>query len=373
MEARRQGVTRTPHLDDEALITIAANDSASPGATSHIQQCSICTHELEVWRRISDLARVTVDTVPPAREDLVVGLLKQLDSSSGRDPVSSVTHRPALGPSGRGRWARWLIPAPIFIAAVVVLAVVLGIGSSAPSDALVLKAIRSSPSVAAKAYQTVRFTQYTVLRAPQGYTAIAYGSQGAVSHRSNSFELTQKTVEAGGPPLDTYTTLSDGSLVYLNCYVDGQIVGRCVAYPAQRGTPSDTLSLGYLGAASGPLVRLGKREIDGVETTGYRVTVPKSALLQNVVPSERSLVQYGNSATFDVRVDVWSDSRDLPRELVFTYLVRQPNLPSVLHGTATEKLSYSKTPLRVRVPPSNIVTVTPNLSAAIALYDGDNN
>jgi hypothetical protein len=365
-------MTRTPHLDDEALITIAANNGASPGATSHIQQCSICTHELEVWRRISDLARVTVDTVPPAREDLFVGLLEQLERSSGGDPVSSVAHRPALGPSGRARWARWLIPAPIIMAAVAVLAVVLGLGSSAPSDALVLKTIRRSPSVAAKAYQTVRFTEYTVLRAPQGYTAIAYRSQGAVSHRANSFELTQRTIEAGGPPLDTYTTVSDGSLVYLNCYVDGQIIGRCFAYPAQGSPSSETLSLTYLRAASGPVVRLGDREIDGVETTGYRVTVPKSALLQSVVPSERSLLQYGNSATFDVRVDVWSDSRGLPRELVFTYLVRQPTLSAVLHATATEKLSYSKTPLRVRVPPSNMVTVTPNLSAAMALYDGGN-
>jgi hypothetical protein len=365
-------MTRTPHLDDEALITIAADDSTGPDAASHIEQCSICTNELEVWRRISDLARVTVETVPPAREDLVERVLGQLDRSGGRDVTSSPAHRPALRHPEWSRRTRWLIPAPIITAAVVVVAVVLGFGPSAPSDALVLRTIRSSPSVAAKDYQTVRFTEYTVLRAPQGYTAIASRSEGAVSHRTNSFELTQRAIENGGPPFGSSTTVSDGSLVYLACYVDGKIIGRCIAYPAQRGTSTDALSLTYLRAASGPVVRLSTRTIDGVETTGYRVTVPVSALAQNVVPSERSLVQYDNKTTFDVRVDVWSDARGLPRELVFTYLVRQPTLSAVLHGTSTEQLSYSEASLRVHVPPRNRVTVSPNLSAAMALYEGDN-
>jgi hypothetical protein len=63
-------MTPTRHLDDEALITIAQDNAPSPGASSHVGSCPLCAHELETWRRISDLVRVSVDSISPAMEDL---------------------------------------------------------------------------------------------------------------------------------------------------------------------------------------------------------------------------------------------------------------------------------------------------------------
>jgi len=66
------------------------------------------------------------------------------------------------------------------------------------------------------------------------------------------------------------TTLSDGSLVYLPCDASWTLIGEkpCLAYPAQSGTASGSPSLTFLRYASGPVARLGQRDIDGVETTG---------------------------------------------------------------------------------------------------------
>ena len=115
------------------------------------------------------------------------------------------------------------------------------------------------------------------------------------------------------------------------------------------------------------MTRLGQRDIDGVETTGYRVSVPVSALAQSAIPSERSLVQYENSTISDVHVEVWSDKRGLPRQLDFTFLVHQATLSAVLRASEKEQLSYGTAPLKVSVPSRNTVTVASNLNAALLL------
>ena len=189
-------MTRTPHLNDEALITIAQDNSPSAGAASHVDSCPLCAHELEVWRRISDLARVSVDLVPPAMEDLPQRVFGELDSPPRRSSVPPRSRR-VLTSRGWSRGGRWVIAVPIVIAALV-LALTLGFGSSAPSDAMVLKTIRSSPTVAAILSQTLHLTALEVDRAPQGFIDIEYSTHGAVDPRTNAFDLTTKAIIPGG-------------------------------------------------------------------------------------------------------------------------------------------------------------------------------
>jgi hypothetical protein len=365
-------MTRTPHVDDDALITIAAHDAATPDDVSHIEQCSICTQELAIWRRISNLARASVESVPLAGEELAERVLGQLDGPDrGRVPM---TRRPARRGGGWSRRVPWLIAAPIITAAVVLVAT-LGFGPTVPSDALVLKTIRNSPVVAAMASDTVHESEYEVFTAPQGYTVIEYRTQAAFSPRSDAFVLTSKEIEPGGPPLNPYTTVSDGSLVYLPCWADQPFLGYkgCAAYPAHAGNAPGSPTLDFLRSAQGPVVRLGHRRIDGMATTGYGVTVPANAVVQSQIPSLRSLVQYGISAdeAFDLHMDVWSDNRGLPREVDETFVIRQhqADLPPLLHVSVKKTLSYGSSILRVSVPARNNVAVEPDIEAAVFYED----
>lgn len=281
-------------------------------------------------------------------------------------------------PAGRGDtpasggWTgnrRWVLAVPI-VAVALVLALTLGFGSSAPSDAMVLESIRSSPSVAAMFSHTVHSTSLEVDRAPQGFIDIEYSTHGAADPRTNAFvETTKATIPGGDPHFGSSTTVSDGSLVYLPCNAQWTFIGEkaCLAYPAQSATGSGPPSLTFLRDASGPVARLGARDIHGVETTGYRVRVPVSALVQSVVASERSLAQYEDSTISNVHVEVWSDQRGLPRQLDFTFLVHQATLSAVLRASQKEQLSYSAAPLKVSVPSRKSVTVASNLHAALLL------
>ncbi len=360
-------MTRTRHLDDKTLITIAQDSSPSTGAASHVDSCPLCAHELEVWRRISDLARVSVDLVPPAPEDLPQRVFGELDGHPRRSFVPPRSRR-VLTSRGWSRGGRWVIAIPIVIAALV-LALTLGLGPSAPSDAMVLKTIRSSPTVAAILSQTLHLTALEVDRAPQGFIDVEYSTHGAVDPRTNAFDLTGKAIIPGGASFGSSTTVSDGSLVYLPCDPQWTFIGEkpCLAYPAQSGTAPGSPSLTFLRYASGPVARLGERDIDGVETNGYRVSVPVSALAQSAIPSERSLVQNSSSTISDLHVEVWTDQQGLPRQLDLTFLVHQATLSAVLRASEKEQLSYSTAPLKVSVPSRNTVTVAPNLNAALLL------
>jgi hypothetical protein len=359
-------MTRTGHLDDEALITIAQDNSPSAGAASHVDSCPLCAHDLEAWRRISDLARVSVHLVPPAIEDLPQRVFGGLDSPPRRSSVPPRSRRVHTS-RGWSRGGRWVIAIPIVILALV-LALTLGFGSSAPSDAMVLKTIRSSPTVAAM-HSQLHLTALEVDRAPQGFIDVEYSTHGAVDPRTNAFDLTSKAIIPGGASFGSSTTVSDGSLVYLPCNPQWTFIGKkpCLAYPAQSGAAPGSPSLTFLRYASGPVARLGERDIDGVETNGYGVSVPVSALAQSVIPSERSLIQYANSTISDLHVEVWSDQRGLPRQLDFTFLVHQATLSAVLRASEKEQLSYGTAPLKVSVPSRNTVTVASNLNAALLL------
>jgi hypothetical protein len=363
-------MTRTQHLDEQELIAIAVKGAPTSAAASHIEQCRICEGELKEWSRISDATRATVDSSPPPSEDLGERILGQLKELSGNVPTSPTRTHP-LGHWGEGRRTKWLVAAVATVAAAV-LSITLVFGSTAPSDAMVLKRIRNIPAKAAAAAQALHFTSTTILRAPEGYQVILYRSQGAVDPRTNAFQYGTSYMEPGDPRgySSTGTYVSDGSLVYLPCNPGWRQIGKlpCVAYPAQPGVAlSDPRYLAFLRDVRGPVTSLGTRTIGGVETTGYGATVPASALVASKIPSEQSLAQLSLATGEDFHVDVWSDDQGLPRELDLTYLQKQSKLPALLHATTRELLSYSTVPLRVTVPNKNTVAVVSSLNAAVAL------
>ena len=342
----------TDILDSQIRILVTELMDSAPQAPS------ITDIELLQARRSNDLERPVVDKSDP----------HQQRRRARCSPVPPRRRR-VLTSRGWSGGGRWVIAVPIVVAAVV-LALTLGFGSSAPSDAMVLKTIRSSPTVAAMHAQTLHLTELEVDRAPQGFIDIEYSTHGAVDPRTNAFVDTTKAIIPGGDPhFSSSTTVSDGSLVYLPCDLSWTLIGKkpCLAYPAQSGTAPGSPSLTLLRYASGPVTRLGERDIDGVETNGYRVSVPVSALAQSAIPSERSLLQYENSTISNVHVEVWSDQQGLPRQLDYTFLVHQATLSAVLRASAKEQLSYSTAPLKVSVPSRNTVTVASNLNAALVL------
>ena len=194
--------------------------------------------------------------------------------------------------------------------AVAVVAITLSIGSAAPSDAMVLAKIRSTPGLIASAAGTVHATQYSTVREQDGFVVINYRVEGVFSPRTNAFQYTTTTLYPGQVS-DHWTILSDGSLVYLPCNVEFRLLGKnpCIAYPAQSGVGSDRLAVSFLRGAQGPVTRLGERMIGSSETIGYGLTIPSSAYVATAVPSERSLLDQEFSTTKNVRIDVWSDSQ----------------------------------------------------------------
>jgi hypothetical protein len=262
-----------------------------------------------------------------------------------------------------------LAVATVGAAVAVVVSILLALGSTAPSDAMVLASINRSPSLVVSVSKTVRFTETTVVRAPQGYTIIGYRTQGGLRPGINEFQYSTSLVYPGGPPTNSTTYVSDGSLVYLPCDLEWRQIGKepCIAYPAQQGGTWNRLSLTFLKDARGPVARLGQRKITSVETTGYRVTVPVAAYVAGALPSDRSLVQQSLATTKSLRIDVWSDNSGLPRELDLTYTQAQVSPAALLHVTVQERLSYSQVPLRVTPPGRNTVVIAPSLNAAIQL------
>jgi hypothetical protein len=326
------------------------------------------TDPLDTHIRI--LVTELMDSAPQAPSITDIDLLqarRSIDSESPRPHKES--RRGPLTSGGWSRDRRWVIAVPIVIA-VLVLVLTLGFGSRAPSDAMVLEGIRSSPNVAATLSQTVHSTALEVDRAPQGFIDIEYSTDGAADPRTNTFVYTTKAIIPGGDShFASSTSVSDGSLVYLPCDASWILIGKnpCLAYPAQNETASASPSLTFLRYASGPVARLGERKIHGVETNGYKVSVPVSALVQSAVASERSLAQYEDSSISNVHVEVWSDRRGLPRQLDFTFIVHQATLSAVLRASQKVQLSYSSAPLKVSVPNQSTVTVAPNVHAALLL------
>lgn len=366
---------RVRHLDEQALIGIVVHGSPGAVPQTHVDYCLTCQHEIETWERISAGIKAAVSSVTPPKEDLAERLIRQLERPSGGAPARST--RRSRSDAGRNRGTRWVLAVAGVVAAVV-LSTIFALGSSSPSVAMVLATVKRSPSLVAAVSRTVNYTAYEVVRAPQGYTITNFRTDGSFDSRTNTFQYTTTSVFPGQPSASA-TYVSDGTLVYLPCDVAWRQIGKqpCIAYPAENGGISSTPSLAFLEHARGPVARLGQRMIGSVETTGYTVTVPVNAWLAGVPPSARSLAQYSLATTKVLRVDVWIDSRGLPRELQTTDTQAQSTLTfskgQVLAGrvqvTVQQRLSYSQTPLHVSVPNKNTVVVVPNLGAAVQLLN----
>ncbi len=365
-------MTRSLHIDDEALVALAAHDDADLDVGSHLDRCARCAEELRQWQRIADAVQATIRSVPPPHAGVAERIFGEID----RSPPAREADRSVRSDHRVDRPWRWLIPVPILMSALAIILVV-GFGSTAPSSAMVLSTIHRVPVLAAQLHQVEDWTEADVLRAPQGYVAIEYRSQGTTDRDTGAFEYVVKTVEPGGPRLGSATYASDGTTVYLPCNAQWREIGKkpCIAYPVQPGGAPAPSALAILKAAEGPVGQLGSRDIDGGQTTGYRVTVPVSALVQSAMPSLRSLVQYGNESTVsDVRVSVWIDSRGLAREVDEAWVQRQTDLPALLHASSVSRLRYGRGPFHPATPKRNDVTVAPNAQSAwflVALYDNE--
>ena len=262
------------------------------------------------------------------------------------------------------RHAPWLAAAIIAAFAVVALVIVLSVDSVVPSSASVLTKIRHAPTVVASAYKSVDASLYSTVRAHDGVVVMNYRSRAVYSPQSNAFQDTVATVYPGQLS-SSWTYSSDGSLVYIPCDSNFELIGQkpCLAYPAQRGSASDRLSVTLLHDARGPVTTLGERTIDGIETAGYRLTVPATAYVAGAEPSQRSLLGQELATTKYLRMEVWSDSRGLPVELDYIVDYRTTSPPALLSETVHEDLRYSETAPRIKVPSSNEVLVVPSLQA----------
>jgi hypothetical protein len=364
-------MTTTQHVDEQTLIALAMDRHES---NSHIDQCDECRHDLELWNRVADVARVSVASVPSPGVDLAERILINLGGGpadaqgSPRLPRRAASWRPTRG-------TRWLVAAALVTVVVAVVAITLSIGSAAPSDAMVLAKIRTTPGLIASAAKTVNATQYSTVREQDGFVVINYRVHGVFSPQTNAFQYTT-TTQYPGQVSTSWTILSDGSLVYLPCNAEFRLLGKnpCIAYPAQSGVGSDRLAVSFLREAQGPVTRLGERTIGSTETVGYGLTIPSSAYVATAVPSERSLLDQELSTTKSMRIEVWSDSQGLPRELDTTYTYRQASPAALLTVTSHERLRYSDSPPRLDVPTKPSVLLAPNVNAAQQLlntYDNE--
>ncbi|MGD0312073.1 MAG: hypothetical protein ABSC90_06395 [Acidimicrobiales bacterium] len=357
-------MTKAEHLDEPALIASAVHGPSGAEGPTHLAHCPTCREELETWRRISAVTRGAMASTVLAGEERADGMLLRLGTRA--EVVSTPNERPtAVRDRARSRRWQWLVAAVGVVTAAVV-AITLTLGPSAPSQALVLERIRGTPVIAAR-WKTMHTTASLVLTAPQGYVASSFRTVGALSPGTNAFTFTTSLVNPGGLGSKA-TYLSDGSLVYLPCDPGFRQVGRrpCIAYPAQHGT-SAGISLAFLRDVRGPVTSLGQRDIGGVPTTGYRLSVPVDAYAAGALPSERALVRSSLATTDIIRIEVWIDDRGLPRQLDTSYLERQPQLPTLLRVTNREQITYSQARLHVVVPNRNDVVVAPDLDAAIQL------
>ena len=351
-------MTATQHVDEQTLLSAATDPSLH---NHHIEMCPQCQRDLAAWRRIAGLARDTVASVPPPRDDLADRVIASISGTPQqlRDPERAFrqTRRHAMT-----RRAPWLAAAIIAVFAVVALVIALSIDSVVPSSASVLAKIRHAPTVVASAYRSVDAFLYSTVREQDGLVVMNYRTRAVYSPQTNAFQETVATAYPGQIS-SSATYSSDGSLVYIPCDFNFELIGQkpCLAYPAQRGSSSDRLSVTLLHDARGPVTTLGERTIDGVETAGYRLTVPATAYVAGAEPSQRSLLGQELATTKYLRMEVWSDSRGLPVELDYTVDYRTTSPPALLSETVHEDLRYSEAAPRIKVPSSDEVLVVPNL------------
>lgn len=353
-------MTATQHVDEQTLLSAAADSSLH---SHHIEVCPQCQRDLASWRRIADLARDAVASVPLPGEDRADRVLASISATPQESRYSERSIR-----QGRGhamvRNAPWLAAAIIAVFAVVALVIALSVDSVVPSSASVLTKIRHAPTVVASAYKSVDASLYSIVRDADGVVVMNYRTGAVYSPQTNAFRETVETVYPGQLS-SSWTYSSDGSLVYTPCDTVFELIGQkpCLAYPAQGGSASDRLSVSLLHDARGPVTKLGERTIDGAETVGYRLTVPATAYVAGAVPSQRSLLGQELATTKYLRMDVWSDSRGLPVQLDYTVHYRTTSPPALLSETVHEDLRYSETAPRITVPSSNEVLVVPSLQA----------
>ena len=262
----------------------------------------------------------------------------------------------------------WLAVATLLALVVAVVALTLSVGSAGPSTAAVLRKVRSAPSLIASTAKAVYVNEYSTVREQDGYVVINYRINGVFNPRTNAFKVTF-TPRYPGEHLASFTYSSDGSLVYLPCDPNFRLIGKppCIAYPAQGGGRSDWLALTYLREAQRPVTRLGERTIGSRETTGYGLTVPISADAIGALPFGTLSGPGGINSSKNFRVDVWSDTRGLIRQLDLMYKYEETSAapPKPLTIADEERLSYGASTPRLSVPNRQTVLVASNETGGV--------
>jgi hypothetical protein len=358
-------MTATQHVDEQTLISAATDPLLRH---RHIEVCSECQRELTAWRRIADIAQDAVASAPPPGEDLADRILASISATPQESRSSERPIRQGRGHARGHAIARpspWLAAAIVAVLVVVAVVIAFSVDSVAPSSAAVLAKIRHTPTAVASASKSVDESLYSTVRARDGVVVMIYRGRGVYSPQTNAFQFTVATAYPGQHSSSS-TYSSDGSLVYIPCNLDFELIGQkpCLAYPVQGGSASDRLSVSLLRNARGPVTNLGERTIDGAETTGYRLIVPATAFVAGAEPSVRSLLGQELATTRFLHMNVWSDNRGLPVELDYTLSYRTTSPPALLTETVHERLHYSETAPRIKVPSSNELLVVPNLKAA---------
>ena len=359
-------MTSTHHVDEQTLIAMAMTARRS---NPHIDQCEVCRNDLELWRGIAEAAQFSVASARPPRDDLGERILSSIEESPV-DSQNAIHLRRDQRPRRPAHRTRWLAVATLLALVVAVVALTLSVGSAGPSTAAVLRKIRSAPSLIASTAKAVYVNEYSTVREQDGYVVINYRINGVFNPRTNAFKVTF-TPRYPGEHLASFTYSSDGSLVYLPCDPNFRLIGKplCIAYPAQGGGRSDWLELTYLREAQRPVTRLGERTIGSRETTGYGLTVPISADAIGALPFGTLSGPGGINSSKNFRVDVWSDTRGLIRQLDLMYKYEETSAapPKPLTITDEERLSYGESTPRLSVPNRQTVLVASNETAAYQL------
>lgn len=157
-------MTDTDHLDEPGLVAVATHAPLDARGAEHLGHCASCRQELETWRRISTVVTDAVASSAAAGDDLTDRILGRLGSPPEEVHLSK-GRSPALPPRARVRRPQWLVAA-IGVATAGIIAIALTLGPSSPSQAVILKRIRSTAVLAAR-WKTMHITASEVLRAPR--------------------------------------------------------------------------------------------------------------------------------------------------------------------------------------------------------------
>ena len=272
----------------------------------------------------------------------------------------------------RVRWRRAILAAAIAgVIALVVVGLSLPVSHQSANDKR-LGLIRRAPHVAMQShrFQMTLTISLVPKQGPTHYTTETAGLDAAHGRATLLLSDVMSPV-AGG-----WRMVSQGKMLYLLLASNGQgqfpgkswvaveLASPEAAQGAAVGPIPDPLSfLAGLRGVEGTVRRAGSATIDGTSTTAYEAVINVNAMRRAVGTAGSSQVQalrrLGGS---DLPVTVWLDGRGRPRQIdVRAELGEQGSI------FAEVKFTSFGAPLRIGIPPANVVVTAPTLAAALSM------